>query len=239
MSEKESEYFNFVSRIQLVTSHSRSDTYYAYKNGKNDNVLYFVKGPFKDMSPINNFLTIQQYKNSINIPYIDAECIYLYPDMWKTGTPIGLRNHLNRNIKYPFLVCKSLIGLESIVFRIHYSKLWPKTHVIDPIKTILHLTKNILYKEMNNVKINSILVQYYNLIAIRIKFGCSDLADRNFIINDDILYSIDEEIISKQMTKEDVLNELKINRYEFIKSNLQKYIPYVKDELKEYLFSVF
>lgn len=226
--EYESKYFEFVSRIQLVTSHSRCDTYYAKRNNK----LFFVKGPFFTTTPIDNYLKIQDYKKMHNIPFIHAECIYLYPDLWSEGIPLGIRNKVTKNKKYAFMVCESIIPLEKIVFRDHSSKLWPVTKVIDPVKTKLHVCYDMLLDK-------NILYQYFNLLSVRIIFGCSDLADRNFLIKDNILYSIDEEIISSSLTKENVLNELKTKKFEYLKANLENCLPFIKAEFHDILKDIF
>lgn len=230
----ETEYLNFISRIQLTCSATRCDTYYATINSKFENTgdeLYFIKGPFLNEINIQNYITIQKYKEKLNIPFIEAKCIYLIPDRWPEGVALGIRNTINEKLKnkepYPFMICKSIINKENIVFRMHSSKLWPDTNVIDPTKTQLHLKSPCLIEDQ-------LLIDYYNALAIRIKFGTGDIADRNFLQYSDRLYSIDEEVISDTpLTKENILNELKIKKFTY----LQEQLPHYKDKLIPELYA--
>ena len=164
---------------------------------------------------------------------IEAQCVYLFPDRWIEGVPLGIRNTINRNNKYPFMISKSLIARENIVFRIHNSKLWGDTMVIDPDKTLLHFKfKDFMFHK-------DIIIKYLNLIAIRIKFGCGDLADRNFLLKNQILYSIDEETISDPLVSENLMNELRTNKYNFLKNKITEYYDFIHKDLIEILFKAF
>lgn len=72
---------------------------------------------------------------------------------------------------------------------------------------------------------------YYNALAYRIKYKYSDLANRNFLIYKDRLYSIDEESVNESFN---LLNELKKNKYEYLKTNYKKYRKYMNEKLVKY-----
>jgi hypothetical protein len=200
--EIESEYCQFVSRIQLTTSATRCDTYYGMK----DDQLIFVKGPYLTEQPIANYLEVQEFKAKHNISYIDGQLVYLIPDRWPEGVPLGLRNSLDRTKGWPFLITKSIIPLSEIVFRTHSSKLWPPTQVIDPVATPLHISVFTLTRKQ--------LYDYFCQLAVRLHFKISDLADRNFLVRGDCVYSIDEEQRSNKIS---LLTELKQTKYEYLK----------------------
>ena len=199
----ESQYCQFVSRIQLTTAASRCDTYYGLK----DNQLIFVKGPFKTTTPIDNYIEVQEFKRKYDISYIEGELVYLIPDRWPEGVPIGIRNSLDRSKAWPFLITNSIIPLSEIVFRTHSSKLWPDTQVIDPISTKLHVSVFKLTRKQ--------LYEYFKQISVRLHFKISDLADRNFLVRGDCVYSIDEEIRNDMPLN--LLNELKSTKYDYLK----------------------
>ena len=200
--DSESEYCQFVSRIQLTTSATRCDTYYGVK----DDQLIFVKGPYRTETPILNYIEVQEFKSKHNISHIAGQLVYLIPDRWPEGVPLGLRNSLDRTKAWPFLITKSIIPLSEIVFRTHSSKLWPPTQVIDPVATPLHISVFKLTRKQ--------LYDYFCQLAVRLFFGISDLADRNFLVRGDCVYSIDEELRSDEIC---LLTELKQTKFDYLK----------------------
>ena len=210
----------FVTRIQLVTSNSKTDTYYATFAGE----LMFVKGPFKDDKVIKDFIKFQDEKKELNIPYIEnVYCLYLYPNRWLEGTPIGLRNSVNRNEKYAFMVCKSLFEMSEIKTKMHRSLKWPETEVVD--------TKNCI--DINVYELNEYeFLEYLKVIAYRISRNLGDLADRNFMKKEGRIYSIDEEVIKKEI---DLLSSFGKQKYEYIKSKYVEYVLKLEDWVKEIL----
>ena len=203
---------DFIVRIQLTTSDQKQDTYYAeYKD-----VLYFVKGPFRDSSIIDDYIRFQQLKKENNIPYMeDIYSMMLYPNRWDISEiPLGYRKSIDLNKKHPFLVIKSLISKEMIKTRIHSSVRWPLTKIVDD-------------RETNGMRIDvfklkgQMMIDYLNAIVFRLEYNIGDFADRNFMIIKDRVLSVDEEVMSKKIN---LKNELKSEKkYIFLKEAYEEY----------------
>lgn len=215
--ESEKKFGKFKFRIQLTTSNNKTDVYMITKND-ND---YIMKGPYKDDIVPKKYISMQKEKQKYNLPIIETKIVYLYPDRWSDGVGLGIRNKLSRTKKYPFLMIKSLIPASEFVLRKHSSKKWEETEVIDPEKTRIHFT------ELDSLNKQQ-LIDFYNALAYRMKHKYTDLAMRNFIIDDKRLYSIDEESVNEDFN---LLNELKKSKYEFVKNNYPKYRKYLNEKL--------
>lgn len=196
----------FVTRIQLVTGNAKTDTYYATFAGE----LMFVKGPFKTDKPILDFIAIQEEKKNLGMPFIeDIHCLQLIPDRWIEGTPLGQRNSLDRTKSWPFMVCKSLYELSEIKTKMHSSVLWPSTEVVDT-KTCIDID---VYKLQGQH-----LLDYLTAVAFRLSRNIGDLADRNFMVKGERVYSIDEEYTSDKIV---LSSHFKGKKYNFVK---EKYV---------------
>ncbi len=222
---KESEFGEFRFRIQLTTSHSKTDVYLVTVNNK----PYIVKGPFKNSDTIDTYLELQQKKKKLGIPVIKSRKEYMIPDRWMSGLPLGIRNKLDRTKSYPFLIVKSLISFDSYTTKMHKSKLWPDTEVLDPDKTVLHIKSlDDLNKQQS--------IDYLNAIAFRIRYKLSDVALRNFLVDSDHVYSIDEESMNDDFS---LLTELKKTNYRKTEDMFKKYKKHVHVKLVKYLNSEF
>jgi hypothetical protein len=209
----------FVTRIQLVTSNGKTDTYYANFAGD----LMFVKGPFKSDKIVKDFIRFQEEKKELGMPFIeDIYCLYLVPDRWPEGTPLGLRKSLDLTQKWPFMVSKSLYEMSELVTKQHSSALWPVTEVVD--------TKMCIDADVFKLS-GQYLIDYLTAIAYRLSRNLGDLADRNFMIKGDRLYSIDEEVTA---AKVDVFNSFKEKKYKYVK---EKYMEN-KDVLSDWVVDV-
>ena len=203
--------FDFKLRIQLTTGNQKTDTYYATF----DNVLYFVKGPFSCDKPIKDYIRFQQLKKERDIPYIeDTVLLMLYPNRWgNEDVPLGMRKSLDLSKKHPFMINKSLFQLDKIKTKIHSSKKWEKTKVVDTEST-------------NNIKIDPFnltqqqMIDYLKVIAFRLEYKLGDFADRNFMIVNDRVLSIDEEI--KKGGEISLVNDLCQKKYDFVKEKYLK-----------------
>jgi hypothetical protein len=206
--DTESSMFNFIVRAQLVTSASKQDTYYA--SDKKNNIIKFVKGPYLEKSKIEIIENIKNLRKLLNEPYINFEILYLVPDLLES--PLSTRNKAIKNKKYPFLVYENVIK-EKLKTKIKDSKLWPETEVVDYEKMLKY--------EFNPSKCGKdIFKQYVIHLLFRSMIGASDLADRNFIIVDNILYSVDEETLKDDLDIESGLRKAKYSLVlEFIKNN--------------------
>lgn len=216
-------YGTFKFRCQLTTTSFKSDTYLIEKNDK----LYVLKGPFNTPQILETYINYQKEKKEYNIPITNNRIVYLIPNRWNS-VPLGIRNKLNNNIFYPFLVSKSIIqNIEEFKLKTHKSKLWPNTTIIDRKLTNLHLKD--LKKDLSTP---SLIITFLNILAFRCKYKLTDLALCNFMLYDNKLYSIDEESISSNFS---LYNELKKTNYSIVKEFYIQYEKEINIELKPYL----
>lgn len=141
------------------------------------------------------------------MPYIDTiYCLYLIPNRWPEGTPLGVRNKLDRTQRWPFMICKSLYDINEIKTKEHSSAKWPPTIVVD-------MSDNIAANVFQLCDVQ--LLDYLNAIAFRLLKNIGDFADRNFIRKRDRIYSIDEELTEDSII---LLNCLKAKKYNYVKN---------------------
>lgn len=183
--------YTFLVRAQLTTSASKSDVYFA-KDPLGQ--LVVVKGPLKSIKEAEFMLDMQEWKKNHKIPYLNATCEWLVMDRWLQGVPLGLRNTLDRQKPHPFLIIKSEVPENAILNnkKLHQSNLWPPTEVVDWNKVPLHLNIDHLTPQEWNDYVTALLMRYV--------FGISDLADRNFLMVNGRVISIDEEINSRNVS---------------------------------------
>jgi hypothetical protein len=221
----ESEYASFISRVQLTTSNGKTDVYLAERDG----ITYIIKGPFLDDTILKKYLEYQVEKATYGMPTLDNTIVYMIPDRWPEGLPLGIRNKVDRTKAYPFLVVRSLIPKENYHFRTHSSKLWPETQVLEPYLCEIHF--NNLDILTDNQKLD-----FLNAIGFRLKYKLSDLGLRNFLIYNDRLYSIDEESVNPDFN---LLFELKKNNYKKVKTWYTMYKDKINKKLVKYLDTEF
>lgn len=175
-TETETELFELVVRAQLNCARFRPDVYFARYNNR----LVLVKGPCVIDPPMRAL----QWKQEHGMRFVHCEKVWCLPDRWPEGVPLGVRNTLkSRDEPALFLVYDSLID-EPIATKVHSSKLWPPTEVAVPLLEHLsdkHLATDKMWDE------------YIEMLLVRKKFGIGDLADRNFLVVNGHIYSIDEE----------------------------------------------
>jgi hypothetical protein len=189
--EKESDRFKLIVRAQLVTSDSKTDTYYATDN--NNSKIVFVKGPYKDDKVPKVVSRIINIKKVLGLPVIDViETPELYPDMFDIKTGLGIRRKLKKG-KYPFIVFENIIEEKLPIMKKDHTVKWPATNVVDfsKLKTISHLDEDKLDEKMK--------LDYVKLVYFRQIIGCGDLANRNFLVKNNIIYSIDEDVLFKEI----------------------------------------
>jgi hypothetical protein len=209
----------FVVRAQLITGKSKQDTYYARSKNPEDGLL-FIKGPYINTTKITEFIRFQELKKEAGLPYTpDAKCVWMIPDYWPEGIPLGLRTSLDITKPHPFLVCQSFYAEDELVIKIHPgSKLWPETRVVD-MKFIINPYK---------LK-DAALLDYIHLLVFRLRYNLGDFADRNFILLDGRVYSVDEEITGEKINLRLNMREKK---YKFIvdAANLAREKGYILQE---------
>lgn len=223
--ENESQFGEFKFRIQLTTSNAKTDVYLVERALR----PYIVKGPFLDVEILNRYLSYQVEKVAFGMPVTKNSIVFMFPDRWGEGVPLGLRNKTDRRRKYPFLISESLIPIEQYQLRTHSSKVWPPTVVIDQELTNLHLVS------LNNLTL-TLVIDYLNILGFRCKNKLSDIALRNLLIHNGRMYSIDEESIKSDFNLE---NELKktnftITKRLFLEFN-NKMNPLIRSYLQPYL----
>jgi hypothetical protein len=215
--DKESEFANFAMRAQLVTGNSKTDTYYAEKNGK----LMFIKGPI-ELESVTPFLQLQKIKETLGLPTLNYRVVYLIPDLFGK-TPLGRRNSLDRSTPHPFIVSDVLFNhtASDLPYRYHSSKLWPETQLVDfdKVKGMEHLNPS----HLDDIHLTK---QYVQTIIFRYVMGLGDIAVRNFIIKEGKIYSIDEDILDKDFNLENNLN-----RHKAIYEKMKKYIKKNKESV--------
>jgi hypothetical protein len=220
---RESELGRFLIRAQLVTGNAKTDTYYV--EDENNNIL-FVKGPL-DADPENLalFLNVQKSKEALGLPSLSYQILYLIPDQFG-DTPLGLRNRINRNKPHPFIVCDALFDEVDIPMRIHSSKLWPPTELVDfdQVTSFSHFDFKKMKKDDEATKtlVKTLLFRYV--------FGLGDIAPRNFIVKGENFYSIDEDIIDK-----DFDFEINLKRVKGLFELFQTYISTHRVEIDKFL----
>ena len=190
---KETDLLEFKVRAQLLCGNGKTDTYfgvlksdvYPFKSGE----LVFVKGPFKDEADVENAFFCNELKkkwglSSIKMIKIELEC----DQFEKSEIVFGCRKECKKGW---FLLCENLKDIDktNIPIEIKNSKKYKDTNVLS--------TKFPIINEENIV--GGIGLQYVLLLIFRYYVGIPDVANRNFLIKDDVVYSVDEDVIKKDV----------------------------------------
>lgn len=222
---KESERFELVVRVQLVCSTFRQDTYFA-KDKKTGQVV-FVKGPFKNEEQADFAISVMNLRKDLGERFIQMEKVMLIPDLLES--PLSQRNSCDKKKKYAFLVSENLCK-EPFKTKMHSSKLWPETEVVDWEKMEKCRPFNAIEAD------DEIFFEYVKHLLFRKIIRVGDIADRNFLlVNEKDLYSVDEDAILKKDETLEVFKHIAKNRAEkvrnFIKKNKNKnsYIKLLED----------
>jgi len=201
--------FEFVARAQLTCSASKADTYFAKKR---DGTMVFIKGPYLLVKKCDDFITFQEAKRSMGMPYVVAKKAMLIMDRWPESVPLGTRAEIHyqqenglcgATHRLPFLVCESLLTEEEVRgnLRTHPgSRLWPATEVVDftPWKMDLTAFDDVMWTD------------YLNALGFRLQENIGDLADRNFMVIDGRVCSVDEERTRALITLERNLSKSRV-----------------------------
>jgi DNA-directed RNA polymerase subunit H len=139
------------------------------------------------------------------------------PDRWPQGVPLGARNKINRNQPAFFLVFESYIEESQLQTIQKSSTLWPPTEVVDWEKIPFHIdyrTRQLTEQEM---------IDYVHALLFRYLLGISDYADRNFVLKNGRVISIDEDVENHDINLYRVLQKNKANFvYQWLKDNYEK-----------------
>ena len=214
LPERESTAYDFVVRTQLTTMGTKMDVYFAKdKAGK----LVVVKGPYATRKEIDILVSNTEWKKKFNLPYNRFEVRQLMPDRWPQGVPLGARNKINRNQPAFFLVFESYIEESQLQTIQKSSPLWSPTEVVDWEKIPFHIdyrTRQLTEQEM---------IDYVHALLFRYLLGISDYADRNFVLKDGRVISIDEDVENHDINLYRVLQKNKANFvYQWLKDNYEK-----------------
>ena len=195
-SEKESEAFEYIVRAQLVPNNTRTDVMFA-----KDEIFghCFVKGPYLTNSTIKYHAMLHDWKKANGLPVVDYYFANLYPDVWPEGTPLGQRNKTNRNQKYTFMVMESLLETtkpETIIRDLDKEKDGTTKGGWKGKIELLESDKSWEPLKMWNSVSDKVKKDFTVSMIYRSMIGADDLADRNFVLKGDTLYSIDEDIDS-------------------------------------------
>ena len=99
-SQRESDCFILKCRAQLVTSRSKTDTYFAQKVTNGSGV--FVKGPFLQRSDLEIPLVLNEFKKHlVHLSAQEMKVEWYIPNLFGK-TPLGVRNKCISRTLYPF-----------------------------------------------------------------------------------------------------------------------------------------
>lgn len=199
----------FICRAQLVTSYSKTDTYYAKGIEKDVNQLWLIKGPYIERTQIDEFLKFQKIKKERKLPFIICFSRKMIVDLWPEHPGIGVRHKLKENEEAYFIFCKSVIPESELSFEYRSSKKWEKTKVVKLKEFSVNVFK------LNNMQ----MVYYLKNIAFRLEYNIGDMADRNFIVSGNIVYSVDESATKSNICLKTQLGE---SKYSYIKEYFEK-----------------
>lgn len=208
----ETQEYSFIVLTQLTTSSSKMDVYFAKdKKGK----FVVVKGPYQNKKQIDVLLKNTECKKKNNLPYINFKIRQMIPDRWPSGIPLGARNSIDRKSPAWFIIFDSIIEESKIKTKIHSSKLWPETSVVDWDKI-----SDIHFEYKSGKRTDNEIKDYVHAILFRYIRGISDLADRNFLMTDKRIISIDEDIEGHPVK---LSTELRKNKTEFLYNWINKH----------------
>ena len=213
-TESESRAYEFVVRTQLTTMGTKMDVYFAKdKTGS----LVVVKGPYQTRKEIDILVSNTEWKKRYNLPYNKFVVMELIPDRWPEGVPLGARNKIDRNRPAFFLVFDSYVSDAQLRTKMHSSTLWPPTEVVDWDQIPFHFD----YKKRSLS--DQEIQDYVHALLFRYLLGISDYADRNFVLKDGRVISIDEDVENHEINLYKVLQKNKADFvYRWITSNYDK-----------------
>jgi hypothetical protein len=242
----EKDFFDYITRAQIPTSGSKTDSYYAkikhdYKKFKIDETV-FVKGPFLDNNVYNILKLFIKMKKIMNIPYINIEKVSLKMSLdFFTGEVVDkyimgksyIRNKLDKNNMYTFVIYENLCN-DIYIEKYGYLKTQKSVNWINTNATVLNLNKTdkkFHHFELEDLKNEKYLLEYIESLYFRYLFGIVDSANRNFLIVNNRLFGIDEENID--MDNDSNFSKL-TKQFEYINNNWDKVCDKIIKILQEW-----
>ena len=212
--DTESRAYDFVVRTQLTTMGTKMDVYFAKDKAGS---LVVVKGPYQTRKEIDILVSNTEWKRKHDLPYNKFVVRELIPDRWPEGVPLGARNKIDRNRPAFFLVFESYIEESQLRTKMRSSPLWSPTEVVDWEQIPFHFD----YK--NRALSDQEMKDYVHALLFRYLLGISDYADRNFVLKDGRIISIDEDVENHEINLYKVLQKNKADFvYRWLTSNYEK-----------------
>ena len=223
----ETQMFSDALRTQINTGRSKTDVYISTNA---DGIVKVVKGPFKNVSSINQAVTLDKWKAANGMASTGASLIWLIPDRWPDGVPLGVRNSVDQGSPAPFLVTNCMIpgDVADIPVKEHASKLWPPTRVVDWSKLPQHYWNPTDENNTNQEKLDYVVALLYRYVH-----GLGDLADRNFFKSKGRLVSIDEDCAPREIY---LGKELKKTRATLAKKWINEYYAEITATIMKWKF---
>jgi hypothetical protein len=207
----ETDAYDFLVRTQLTTMGTKMDVYFA-KTRQGD--LVVVKGPYATRAEIDVLERNTAWKRQHGLPYNLFQVRHLLPNRWPEGVPLGARNKVDRTRPAYFLVFDSYLQESDLRTMQHSSTLWPATEVVDWKQIPFHFT----YKA--RALTQQEYTDYIHALLFRYLLGVSDFADRNFLMKDGRVISIDEDVEGRDI---DLYATLQKNKAAFLHEWLEKH----------------
>ena len=192
---KESDYFEFIVRAQLVVAKPRQDTYFANLKRDTDQFKHdqrvFVKGPYQSKEKAQVAINVNFIKNLAqpHLPVAKIELVELIPDLLTSA--LGFRNDVKLNTAYWFQIQEDLTGGEvNLPAKLATTKTaWKEpVPIVDWDKLGVNygifgkIVYSPAYEETLFAYDPNAAVQLVQHILIDYVIGCGgDLASRNFI----------------------------------------------------------
>lgn len=190
--DSEKECFQSPVRVQLVTSRSKTDTYYATVQTDLGPQTVFVKGPLQRCETIHSMIAKNEKKRALGLSYIWMFPIECKPDLFDLKTvALGQRCSCKPDKKAWFIVCQDICEWqqESIPTVIKSSKCWQPTPVVD------FTNRHIRQFQSEDLSNKTLALEYFKCLLFRHFYNVSDQADRNFLVDTkkNRIFSVDED----------------------------------------------
>ena len=196
----ESSEFNMKARSQLNTSGGKQDVYFAKTKKGIVGLNVVVKGPYLNIDQVMMPFRIQNIMKLFpEVNYYSVNIMVLYPDMYKMPkgggkiVPLGIRNKIEYDKPYFFLVLEDVMNQDLYPTMTKSSKVWKDETVVDYEQLFKNNSKLDFAKpsNMNQQALFSLVIQ----LSFRIAFEIGDFAARNFVRVGDKVYNVDTEDI--------------------------------------------
>jgi hypothetical protein len=207
----ESEYLRFEVRAQATCSDYRPDTYLATERATGRHV--FVKGPYRSAEEASVPARLCRVKRLCmpELPATSVELKLLVPDLFP-DVPLGTRRHVDRARPQWFLVTDSLVPADA-PRTMHSTPVWGRVEVVDwaalalrdggrGVPAVLSLS-------------GARMRGYVLALLFKWALGVPDVADRNFLLVADVVYSCDEEGFGRDVS---YVASLKRRKCDYIKA---------------------